>query len=327
MNLGTNGWFVVRLAGFGMLAILGLNVATGGGMASSAAGPAADEAVAAQPPAAGTNGFADFPGRTDAVETIEVRPGISGYLMKTVFQAGQQVERGQLLFEVDSRLYRTNLDKASAELARAKAEVTAVQVELARTKQLLPMHASSQPEVDRATAQLAAAEAAAQVAEAGVDIARLNLEATRLTSPIAGRIGRVSVSVGNWVQPGTLLAVIVSQDPIYVYFNVDEKQHRQFAREGRRDGAPGHGKAPVIPVQIGLADEQGFARQGVLDFQDIRVDPATGTILYRAVVSNADRALLPGLFVRVRMPFGRPPAPDGVEKSPGEPRHAPRSGG
>jgi membrane fusion protein, multidrug efflux system len=325
MSFLTNGRFVVRLAELGMLAILGLTVANRGGVAV-AAGAVADEAAAGQPSSSGRNGFADFPGRADAVETIEVRPGISGYLTKTLFQAGQQVEQGQLLSEVDSRLHRAALDKAQAELARAKAEMTVAQADLARTRQVLTTPNSSQADVDKATAQLAAAEATVQIAEVGVNIAKLNLDATRLTAPIAGRIGRASISMGNWVQPSTLLAVIVSQDPIHVYFDVDERQHLQFAREGRRDGASGSGKAPVIPVKIGLADEQGFPRQGVLDFQDIRVDPATGTICYRAVVGNADRSLLPGLFVRVRMPLGRPPAPDGVEQSPGESPHAPRSG-
>ncbi|MCY2990784.1 MAG: efflux RND transporter periplasmic adaptor subunit [Planctomycetota bacterium] len=326
MSFRTNGRFDVRLAEFGMLAILGLTATNGDGTALSAAGPAAETAAGDRTPSPGSTGFAEFTGRTDAVETIEVRPGVSGYLVKTLFAAGQQVEQGQMLFEVDFRLYRAALEKAQAELIRARAETTVAQAEFARTKQLLATRGSSQADVEKATAQLGAAEATIKVAEAEVDVASLNLEATRITSPITGRIGQAAVSVGNWLQTGTLLATIVSQDPIHVYFDVDEKHHRQFAREARRDEASGRGKSPVIPVQIGLADEQGFPRQGTLNFLDIRFDAAKGTIRYRAVLSNADRSLLPGLFVRVRMPFRRPTGAEGVESSPDESPRTPRSG-
>jgi len=253
--------------------------------------------------------LAEFAGRIEAARDAQISPRVAGSLTKICIEEGGQVQQGQLLFELDARPAQLALEQARAELLQAKAELAAAQADLARTQQLAATAAVSRAEVDMATAKAATVTAKTKVAETAIYAAELNLEATRIVAPIAGRAGRCMVGLGNWVQPGTVLTTVVNDDPIYVTFDVPEKTYLQLARARQAADA---GPQARIAVQVGLADEQGFPHAGQLDFVDNRADPQTHTIRFRAVLANANRAMIPGLSARVRMPLASPLAPPGA---------------
>ncbi len=255
------------------------------------------------------NEYAVFVGWIEAVQKIEIHPAMPGLLTRIAFQEGQDVQKGDLLFEFDPRPRQAALEVAEGELARARAEMSLAEAGLARQRQLVKTAAISEAEIEKATAGLAAARTAVLAAEAKLQSARLDLEATRIVSPITGRIGRAYLSVGNWVLPGATLAVIVSLDPIHVSFDVDQTHYLQLARRWRQTGGAASAKPPRIPVKIGLSIDPDFPREGVVDFVDNQFDPKTATIRFRAILANADRLMLPGLVVRVRMPLEMPQKP------------------
>lgn len=247
----------------------------------------------------------EYTGRLDAVETVEVRARVGGYLEKVNFKDGSLVKKGDLLFVIDPRPYKAALGRAQGELARAQARRNLAKNDLARAQRLFEKRVISEEELDTRDKNLRESIAAVQSAQSAVDEAKLNLEFTEVRAPISGRISRELVTEGNLVNDGTgtatLLTTIVSSDPIYVYFEVDEQAYlRQGAR--RRTGERGTLQEAVNPVFVGLADEEGFPHEGRLDFLDNRFDPAVGTIRARAVVDNPDGMLTPGLFARVKLP-------------------------
>jgi len=257
----------------------------------------------------------EWTGRTAAVEEVEVRARVSGYIEKVHFVEGTMVRAGDLLFEIDPREYRAAVLRSEGEVARLRALLARAEAEVARTQRLRPAGAASEREVETAIAQKGAAEGELKAALAQLEQARLDLEFTRVTAAIAGRASRAEITAGNLVvvgpQGGPLLTTIVRQDPMYVYFDVDERSLLQFrqARLGQRgEAVPPDVRSANAPVRIGLANEEGFPHAGTIDFIDNRVDPATGTIRVRGVFANADGLLAPGLFVRVRLPLG-PPRP------------------
>jgi len=257
----------------------------------------------------------EWTGRTAAVEEVEVRARVSGYIAKVHFVEGTMVRAGDLLFEIDPREYRAAVLRSEGEVARLRALLARAEAEVARTQRLRPAGAASEREVETAIAQKGAAEGELRAALAQLEQARLDLEFTRVTAAIAGRVSRAEITAGNLVvvgpQGGPLLTTIVRQDPMYVYFDVDERSLLQFrqARLGQRgEAVPPDVRSANAPVRIGLANEEGFPHAGTIDFIDNRVDPATGTIRVRGVFANADGLLAPGLFVRVRLPLG-PPRP------------------
>ena len=284
---------------FLLVLLVGLILAGGEGRAQAPArAPASRAALAPSAPPDGKQ-YADFGGRIEAVQTIQVRLPVPGLLTKICFREGQEVRQGELLFEVDPRAQQIALDLAQAELARAHADLKGAQAELERQKRLAT------------TIRVppgAGAEAAVRAAEVKVQSAKLNLESTRITAPISGHVGRANLSAGNWVLPGTVLTTIVSEDPIHVYFDMDQRSYLQFSHQRRQAGRAASAK-PAIRVKVGLSTDKGFPHEGVVDFVDNKFDPKTGTILIRAVLPNADRQMLPGLFARVRMPLESPPAP------------------
>jgi len=236
----------------------------------------------------------EFTGRVEAAETVVIRPRVAGYIQRVRYDEGAEVKKGDVLFVIDQRPYRAELARAEAEAARARAQATQAQSEKARAKTLLEVQAISQEEYDRMISNDAQFEAGVNAAEAAVEMARLNLEYTEVRSPIAGRAGRAQVTQGNLIAPGTtVLTTVVSLTPVYVYFEGDEQVYLRSAdlsRKGARN-----------PVFVGLANEEGFPHEGVLDFVDNQIDPQTGTIRSRAVLDNKDRAFTPGLFARVRL--------------------------
>ncbi|GGZ70060.1 MexE family multidrug efflux RND transporter periplasmic adaptor subunit [Lysobacter xinjiangensis] len=242
----------------------------------------------------------DFTGRVAAVDTVELRPRVSGYIERVAFTEGQEVRKGDLLFTIDPRRYRANLDRALAELDRARSEARLAQAQDRRAQTLIDAKAISREEFESRRASSAQGNAAVRAAEAAVEAARLELQYTQVRAPISGRVGRALVTRGNLAQAdSTLLATLVSVDPVHVYFETDEQaylHYKQLERDGR-------GGAQSI-VRIGLADEDGHPHEGRLDFVDNQVDPRTGTIRARAVVADPDRRFTPGLFARVQLQGG-----------------------
>jgi multidrug efflux system membrane fusion protein len=239
-----------------------------------------------------------FNGRVTAVESVELRPRVSGYVQRVAFKEGQEVKKGDLLFVIDARPYRAALDQAQAQLQRARAEAKLAQAQDTRAQALIEAKAISREEFETRKAATAQGDAGVRAAEAAVAAASLDLQFTQVRAPIDGRIGRAMVTEGNLAQAdATLLTTLVSQDPMYVYFESDEQTYLRYADLARK----GERTRSSNPVRIGLADEQGFPHEGTVDFVDNQVDPATGTIRARAVLPNPDRVFTPGLFARVQV--------------------------
>ena len=243
----------------------------------------------------------EFTGRISAVETVELRPRVSGYIERVAFEEGREVRRGDLLFVIDQRRYRAVYDRAVAEFERARSEARLAASELERAETLLAAKAISREEFDARRAASTQGGAAVRAAAAAVDAARLDLQFTEVRSPIDGRAGRALVTVGNLAQADTtLLTTLVSLDPMHVYFEADEQTFLDYAAAARR----GEHRTDASPVRVGLANEDGFPHAGRVDFVDNQVDARTGTIRARAVVPNPDRTLTPGLFARVQLAGG-----------------------
>ncbi len=246
----------------------------------------------------------EYIGRLEAVDSVEVRARVSGYLQSVHFKEGAIVKKGDLLFVIDPRPYQAELDRAEAELKLAKARLELAKNNLARAKKLLSAHAISEEEADTRASDERVALATVEQSEAAVQAARLNVEFTRVTAPISGRISRKLVTEGNLINGGTggtLLTTIVSLDPIYCYAEADEQsflKYTRLAREGRRPSS----REVRNPAYLALVDEMGFPHKGYIDFVDNRLDPNTGTITGRAVFPNPDLTLTPGLFARIRIP-------------------------
>ena len=233
--------------------------------------------------------------------------------MKVNFVDGQNVKKGDLLYEIDPRPYQAVLDRAKGERVRLLALADKAKADLWRSERLRPSGAVSQDEYEQHVANLAVHKASIQSADAAVRDAQLNLEFTTITSPIDGRVSRTRITEGNLVQPGpgdaTLLTTVVTTNPIYVYFNIDEHVLLQYQELAFKTGQQLHPrilKDLRLPVEIGLANEEGFPHTGILDFRDNKIDRNTGTLRARGVFENAKEYLTPGLFVRVRTPFGVP---------------------
>jgi multidrug efflux system membrane fusion protein len=302
MNVINNRYWMVQAIWLGFLG--SLLAACNQPTADSAAPPPPTVAVS-RPVQREIAEWDEYTGRFEAVETVEVRARVGGYLEKVNFKDGSLIKKGDLLFVIDPRPYKAALGRAQGELARAQARRDLAKNELARAQRLFEKRVLSEEEFDTRDKNLREADAAVQAARSAVDEAKLDLEFTEVRAPISGRIGRELVTEGNLVNDGTgtatLLTTIVSVDPIYVYFEVDEQAYlRQGAR--RRTGGRSTLQGAENPVFVGLADEEGFPHEGRLDFLDNRFDPAVGTIRARAVVDNPDGLLTPGLFARVKLP-------------------------
>ncbi len=247
------------------------------------------------------NEWDEFTGRIEAVDRVEVRPRVSGYIQRVAFKEGSDVRKGDVLFVIDQREYRAALDRAEADLARAKTQYELSRSESERAQGLIKENAISREEYDARTSGAAQSEAAIKAAQAAVEQARLNLEWSVIRAPISGKVSRAEVTQGNLVQDGqTLLTTVVSLDPVYVYFESDEQAYLGYTGLDSA-GARKKPRNTRDPVRMGLANEQGYPHLGYLDFIDNSLDPRTGTIRARAVFSNKDRVFTPGLFARVQL--------------------------
>ncbi|MFJ2684348.1 efflux RND transporter periplasmic adaptor subunit [Pseudomonas sp. NPDC087342] len=240
----------------------------------------------------------EFNGRISAVDSVEVRPRVTGYVQKIMFKEGDEVRKGDSLFQIDPRKYQAALSSAVARLERAKASVVMNEAQDRRAKVLVQNNAISKEEADTRRANFNQSQADVQDAAAAVALAKLDLEFTEVRSPINGRVSRAALTPGNLaVADQTLLTSVVSQNPVYVYFDPDEHSYLRYGEQARS----AKGNADQLGVRVGLANEQGFPHTGSVDFQDNQVDPATGTIRLRATLSNKNRVFTPGLFARVQL--------------------------
>jgi len=249
----------------------------------------------------------EFTGRAEAVDSVEVRPHVSGYIREVRFQSGQLVKKGDVLFVIDPRWYQADYNRLQAQAEQARAQSENAKREADRSASLLASHAISTEEGDSRVSRYDEAKAALAAAEAARDYAKLDLDFTQVRAPIDGRVSRALITDGNYVTggsgAGTVLTTIVSVDPVYVYADVDENSLLKFnaLAQAKKLETNGDGK---IPVQLQLADEEGFPHQGAIESFDNRLDPNTGSIVLRAVFSNPDGRIVPGLFARIRVPVG-----------------------
>lgn len=245
--------------------------------------------------------FDEFSGRLEAIEKVEVRPRVGGYIESVHFTPGAMVRKGETLFLIDPKPFAAEVARAEAALAAAQAKLALATSELARAQRLLDDRAIAQREFEERVNAQREAQASIQSAQAALDIARLNLGYTRVLAPISGRVSRAEVTVGNLVAAGAggpALTSIVSTSPMYATFEVDEQTYLKYAGHavGRR--------ARQLPVFMGLANEPGFPRQGAIEFVDNRLDPQSGTIRVRAQFDNANGVLTPGMFARLKLGSG-----------------------
>src|SRR5438105_738937 len=254
--------------------------------------------------------YADFTARTAAVDSVEVRAHVWGYLDKVNFKEGALVKKGDVLFELDPRPYQATLNQAKAKVAQDEAQLKYDEAEYQRNLKLAATGAVSRSDLDKTSAARGVDLANIAADKAVVAARELDLEYTRVTAPVGGRVGRYVVTAGNLIRSGdqnggTLLTTIVSVDPMYVYFDADEYtvlRVRQMIREGKAKSA----RDGEMPVWLGLANEDGFPHKGIVNFVDNQINPKTGTLRLRGVFPNKDEALAPGYFARVRFPIGFP---------------------
>jgi multidrug efflux system membrane fusion protein len=248
----------------------------------------------------------EFTGRLEAVHAVEVRPRVSGYLQTVRFKEGEIVRQGDLLFQIDPRPFQAEVDRLRGELSQAKAQRSRAQSDFERAERLHNNDGMSAEEYDRRAALRNEAEARIASTEAALRGSELNLEFTRVTAPITGRVGRAEITEGNLVEGGAgqikPLTTLVSLDPIYVYFDVDEQTYLKYARLTQTRGTTSHDLRSA--ALLGLADEEGFPHVGQLSFVDNQVSSSTGTIRLRATFANKNLALTPGLFARIRLQGG-----------------------
>jgi multidrug efflux system membrane fusion protein len=256
----------------------------------------------------------EFTGRTEAIQSVDIRPRTTGYLVKIPFKEGSEVKAGDLLFVIDQRPYQAQLDQAAGQVDLYRAQLKLAKVTLARDRAInnLTPNAISRQQLDQDQAGVEQADAQVKAFEKNMEVYKLNQEFTKVISPINGMVSRYYLTVGNLVnQDQTLLTTVVSLDPIYAYFDVDEPtilRIRKAVNEGkikpRQSGAK-------LPVFMGLQGEEGFPHEGELDFVNNQFNPTTGSILVRGVFANpkppgGTRLLSPGMFVRIRLPIGQP---------------------
>jgi RND family efflux transporter MFP subunit len=284
---------VWTLARTGALLALSLFVASCGAQAQ-------DKSAEPPPPAVTTAAVVtrplrpwdEFTGRLEAIDTVQVRPRVGGYIDSVKFTEGAVVRQGQVLFQIDPRPFKAEVARLTAEVSASKAKLELAAANRQRAERLVQEEALSRSEYDRLVSEEKAQQAALEAARAALDSARLNLEFTRITAPISGRVSRAIITPGNLVTSTDVLTTVVSDTPIYATFNADEQTYLKYAASAR--SRPG-------PVYLGLMTDQGYPHEGRLVFVDNVVNAQSGTIQGRALFQNADGRFTPGLFARIKL--------------------------
>jgi membrane fusion protein, multidrug efflux system len=292
----------LKACALGLLAAASLDIAACTRVETSAVAPPPPQVTAAPSIARTVTEWDEFTGRLESVQTVAVRPRVSGLISTVGFEEGSMVRQGQSLFQIDERPFQAQVDRLRAELAQATVARDRAVVEMRRADRLSTENAIALEERERRAGAAAEATARVDAATAALRAAELDLEFTSVVSPIDGRVGRAIVTRGNLVSGGqgeaTLLTTVVSVDPIYASFDADEQAFLRYGGRARQGVGAGKGS---LQIEMALADEQAFPHEGRLQFLDNQLDPATGTIRGRAVFDNRDHRLTPGLFVRLRL--------------------------
>lgn len=290
-----------RRAGFAVL------LAAGCARPQPALAPAKPtEVIVEYPVSREVTAFEDFTGRTEAVAAVDIRARVTGHLKEIRFKDGDDVKKGDVLFQIDPDQYQHEYDRTKANLLLAQVHLARLRKDYSRVMALSAKGAASQEEVDKVAGDQSEAEASVATAEAAARSAKLNLDYCTISAPMSGRISRRNIDAGNLVKADdTILTNLVALDPIDAYFDIDERtllRLRRLVREGKMPSA----RTTATKVKVGLADEDGFSLTGTINFIDNKLDAATGTLRLRAGVANPKLLLSPGLFVRFRLPIGLP---------------------
>jgi multidrug efflux system membrane fusion protein len=291
------------MVAIGLATLAGLNAGCSSSAQPKAPAPALVEVSVAEVVCKQISDSDEFTGRLEAVDAVEVRPRVSGYLQSVHFKEGAIVRQGDLLFQIDPRPFQAEVDRLKGDLAQARAQLSRAQSDFQRAERLHNNDGMSAEEYDRRAAVRSESEARIASTEGALRGAELNLEFTRVIAPIPGRVGRAEITEGNLVEGGAgqikPLTTLVSLDPIYVYFDVDEQTYLKYARVTQSREASSHELRGA--AHLGLADEDGFPHAGQVSFVDNQVSSSTGTIRLRATFANKNLALTPGLFARIRL--------------------------
>ena len=236
--------------------------------------------------------WSEFTGRMEAVDSVGIHPRVGGFIDSIRFAEGAKVRKGEVLFQIDPRPFQAEVDRLSADVARAQAKAALATADAERGQRLMDQNAVAQGELERLQSEAKSARADVGAAEAALRSAQLNLSFTRVVSPIDGRVSKAAITKGNLVTTADLLTTVVSDGPIYAAFDTDEQTYLKYASSERGKSAP---------VYLGLMNEEGFPHKGKLAFIDNAVDTRSGTINGRALFDNSDGAFTPGLFARIKL--------------------------
>lgn len=291
------------LAGLGVLAAAVIAGCTPTGP-PPAAEKKAPEVVVTNPVTSTVTDYDEFTGRLDALKTVDIRARVSGFVTEAPFKEGDRVHEGDLLFQIDARPYQASFNQAEANLHQAEAEANLQEKNANRARIMMRDQSISREEYDQVMATLEKARATVGSQRAARDLAKLYLDYTHVVAPVTGRVSRRNVDPGNLVKADdTLLTTVVSDSPLYAYFDVDERTYLDLVKNAQTHAADSLAADLKFPVEMQLANETKFSRSGVVDFIDNRVSATTGTIRMRGVFDNKDGALKPGLFARIRLPI------------------------
>ena len=276
---------------FPLVLSLALAACTVGEAGNPPPAPPAPEVTTAEVAVRDLNDWADFTGRLEAVESVAVRPRVGGYVESVHFAEGGRVAAGELLYQIDPRPFKAEVDRLSADRDRGLAQLKLAQSYRDRAERLLARNATSQEEFEQVAADATVAAAQLASVSAALDAAKLDLSFTRITAPIAGRVSRAIVTAGNLVDASIVLTTVVSDESVYAYFDVDEQTYLEHMQQPNEQSV----------VHVGLINEQGYPHAAELDFVDNQVDPQHGTIRARAILDNRDGRFTPGLFARMQL--------------------------
>ena len=280
----------LSIAGLAAAVLSGCDNATANTAGAASAAPPITAALVIEKPVTETQ---EFSGRLEAVERVDIRARVGGFITQVYFKPGSLVKKGDLLFEIDPRPFQAEVSRAEAAANSAKARADLAKLELDRAERLLADKAIAQREFDEKASSLKELDANVRAAQASLQAARLNIAYTKVQSPITGRVSKAEITTGNLVDQTAILTSVVSNNPIYATFDGDEATYLRVGRDAHK-GAP-------VPVKVGLANETGFPHEGKLEFVDNRLDAETGSVRMRATFNNDDNILVPGLFARVQL--------------------------